>query len=179
MNRKKNIKLLSYYLLFGFLIISALKILLISIKENPISIDEQNNSEIVNIFAQSWSFFSRDPREAKIWIYKIKRDGYENVNLKNSQIKYWFGIKKQNRVISHLVKEKFDEIPDAYLTEYRGPIKFRIKGLRFKVVKLKNFKYLEKGNYLIEEKQPIPWAWYSTIKKKIYMPSKIIIFKVC
>jgi hypothetical protein len=78
-----------------------------------------------------------------------------------------------------LVKEKFDEIPDAYLTEYRGPIKFRIKGLRFKVVKLKNFKYLEKGNYLIEEKQPIPWAWYSTIKKKIYMPSKIIIFKVC
>ena len=125
-----------------------------------------NDDNVFNIKAdtlrlispQGYAFFTRNPRENQIYIYKLNNQKkFKNYSPNSSTIKMFFGLsRKNNRAILEL-NEIFPK-----LTKWQDYDKSKFDYISFPKdtfqIKSNDSKKI-KGTFLILREKRIPWAW--------------------
>lgn len=126
---------------------------------------------------QGWAFFTRDPREAQIVLYKKNNKGeLVEVEQRHSSFSNFFGLnRKADKIMFEvaLIKEKLkDSQFQNTKWNYQQKIFSKLPNKTYKVKNRLLYHNL-KGQYIIIFQKPVPWAWSKSIDK-IKMPAKII-----
>ena len=157
---------------WAFVLFSVLKVMT---PYNPLSATKESKANLVAFFPQGWAFFTRNPREANTFMYKVENGQLTPAIETNASISNWFGIRKETRVkgvemgalLGRLDKKPWTECPE-------GINSFE------QVDSLESVRIINGapkphfcGEYLLETREPVPWAW-AKIMDKVKMPSNII-----
>lgn len=154
--------------LAGFWSILIFSILISSI-ENPIAPKFAKKKTIFSAFPQGWGFFTRNPREKILKLYRENENGdYVYLTKSNSSSEFYYGISKENRLQNWEVSTLIPKInKDKWIKNQRDSIYFNTT---VKDTIINDFvKPSLKGNYVIVLQERIPQAW-SKHHKKIIMP---------
>jgi antimicrobial peptide system SdpA family protein len=118
------------------------------------------------ISPQGYAFFTKNPKEAQVYIYKVnKNNSLQNICPNSSTFEMLFGLSRKNtrlsfdftEILTKLRKWKpINEVDKFYLT---NPDVFNITKKD-----IKN----HKGKYLIIKEERIPWAW----SKNMFSPRR-------
>ena len=142
-----------------------------SIPFNPMSFSRTTGFRAKLLLPEAWNFFTRDPREERVYIYRIDHNGsalpiaeWPNNNLHN-----FFGIKRTARAIGTDYGMILSKIADSLWLQSDE------KDLRKNAAAYKSFsphftafypddinraKHFLYGNFLFIRKQIKPWSWY-------------------
>lgn len=158
-----------------------INIFLVTVKGNPIEITNEVHSRVLNFIPQGWAFFTRNPREAQIIIYKIDNDSIiKPYPQRHSSFTNLFGLKRtSSKILTELQLLKLKTSDSLYSDmEWNYQInkleKFTTKSFEYKN---EIFDPILLGEFIVVYQKPVPWAWSKSIKE-IKMPSKIIKFKI-
>lgn len=158
-----------------------INVFLVTVKGNPIEITNEVNSRVFNFIPQGWAFFTRDPREAQITIYKIENDStFKPYPQRHSSFINLFGMKRtSSKVLTELQMLK-QKTPDSLYFD----VKWNYQINKFEKFTAKSYEYKNDifdpillGDFIVVYQRPVPWAWSKSIKK-IKMPSKVIKLKI-
>jgi antimicrobial peptide system SdpA family protein len=149
--------------------------LLNTVRENPISIKHGISNKAVSIlFPQGWSFFTKDPREASLCLYDLKKNR-SKINFKNTQSKNLFGLIKSDRLTYYKIFGNITHIPvNHFFSQPENIETLDISCLN--TYSINNTGY-HKGTYLAEIKELQPWIWYSTLDN-VKMPARYILTNI-
>ncbi len=158
-----------------------INIFLITVRGNPIEITNEVDSRVFNFIPQGWAFFTRDPREAQIAIYKIENDNIlKPYPQRHSLFTNLFGLKRtSSKLLTELQLLKLKTVDSLYSDakwNYQINIFDKIITNTFEC-KNEIYDPILLGNFIVVYQKPVPWAWSKSIKE-IKMPAKIIRFKI-
>lgn len=114
------------------------------------------------LMPEGWGFFTKNPRERSLLLYKIEYTDTIGIVYKNASFKNYLGLSKKNR---RIYLESNILISDAYknliwYTEMQKHPK------SIKVKKNDRIQFIPIGNYMIIEREILPWSF--TKYKKNY-----------
>jgi antimicrobial peptide system SdpA family protein len=126
---------------------------------------QRNNALFRAFFPEGFSFFTRNPREPVVEIYKYENSTYTLTTIPNGSIKNMLGINKSSRaqnlesgfILSKLRPDDWIKCPsnlDSCLTSEPLP-----------VIHLKN-NYNTSflcGELVVVVRKPVPWAWSKVV----------------
>ncbi|PDY26987.1 SdpA family antimicrobial peptide system protein [Bacillus thuringiensis] len=144
-----------------------------ALPDSPIKKEGKGVNMAIQFMPQGWGFFSKNPRDETIFVYELQ--GAKQIQWPNNTAKNFFGISRNGRsqgielgiITSNLKKENWTTCDDG------------IKGCKKKdeilPIKVKNPTPVPNvcGPYIIEMREPVPWAWAKITDGKNY-PSKIV-----
>lgn len=171
---------MSYILALCISIFLIINIYFASMVESPISLTNSVNDNFSTFIPQGWAFFTRDPREAQILIYKIEKGKIEPIEQKHSSIYNLIGInRKASKILSELqmLIYKIDKKNFVNLKWNYQTCTYDYKTINPIILKNEFLKPILKGEYLIVFQKPVPWAWSKSIDN-IKMDAKGIKIKV-
>ncbi len=161
-------KVFFFFLVFFWLII----IYNIFISSVPIPTNSSyiKKSTIFNITPQGWGFFTKNPREEEMFLYKINSKNEISLFTKtNNAFEFFLGASRKNRFIgieTEALVSKLDKNAwvkgDIKFYDFKQDIKTDTISLNFATKDIQ-------GDFFIVRKQRVPWAWGRSYKK-IIMP---------
>ncbi len=177
MEKNKATIISIFFITFIFLVfILCLYVYEDNLKDSPLELPYDNKVQITYFLPEAWGFFTRNPREAKFYIYKKKGAKWVNINAGPSmQLKYLFGLNRKGRS---------QGTEYAYLLKQLKPIEW-ISCRTLHISKcFTNNSMLDTvksitphpticGKIVIQKRKTVPWAWANS-EDKIIMPSKNI-----
>lgn len=108
---------------------------------------------------QGWGFFTRNPREDRIKIYKYHNSGYAEILDKNFSTQNYFGISRKNRITLNEVLYNLKIVGDSSWYQTRIVNDSLVKSLpEVTIVNLAKDP-LNCGKLLVIKEKTIPWAW--------------------
>ena len=146
---------------------------------SPVLPSYKNKINFVSLVPEGWSFFTRNPREVETFIYKEIDGKLVNMNHQNFTAHNAFGFGRYTRIESLELALLLASTEDSLWVKNDIDIhEFYEKKLlkEQKIVNTSNSQYLT-GTIILEQKEPIPWAWYQS-GKEVIMPSKVIKLEV-
>lgn len=158
-----------------------INVFLITVKGNPIEITNEVDTRVFNFIPQGWAFFTRDPREAQITIYKIENDSIlKPYPQRHSSFTNLFGLKRtSSKILTELQLLKLKTSDSLY-----SNLKWNYQANQYSKIPSEKFEYRNEifdpillGDFIVVYQKPVPWAWSKSIER-IEMPSKIIRFKI-
>lgn len=155
----KSYKKTTQYLLNMIVIILVFFMLIIFSKDNVINL---NANTLRIISPQGYAFFTRDPKEPQLFIYKLEeRKIIEDLSKNSTTSDMLFGLSRKNRRQSLEMNEIFPKL--IKWEDYNS-----LEDLKHIVpdtlsIKSKDSKKLT-GQFLIIREKRIPWAWASNLK---------------
>lgn len=160
-------------------------IVILFVPENPIKIrySNFNNKEILRLFPQGWSFFTKNPRGYTYKLYRIipnagNSNSVDYVSMVNSQASQYYGINREIRLTSAKLMQIATSIEDEAWYNYRGNTKLLLNNPEsistINLVSMKIESRILRGLYCLEYTKPIPWS-YANLKKDFHMPSKLVL----
>lgn len=134
-------------------------------------------NKVFTFTPQGWAFFTRNPREEQIYIYRIDNNGrLSRINQKHSNFDNIMGLDRKVSKISVEVQYLTSNIHKSEYTEtiwnYDENIFGKVPSKYISVINPINNPLLC-GNYLIVKQKIVPWAWWST-SRKVQMPSTVV-----
>ncbi len=145
-----------------------------SLRMNALSPGTTIRSADVYLFPQGWAFFTKDPRDPMVDVYKIGRDErLEQIVLKNSASAYLFGLSRKGRRVMFEVGLMLSNLPDSSWRACRGEPDMRSLPQPITLHRKPSMHVITTGSYLIIEQHPIPWAWAKLSQLK-YNPTKVL-----
>ena len=128
---------------------------------------------VKSILPESWGFFTRNPQETKLFVYKEGiSDFYLDPLQKQSSAPNFFGIKRTAKKYSMIFQNISSLLSwdSCYANDFHF---FNTLNINKNVVTVKNYEkdYINKGKYLLVRKKTTPWAWRSQegeIKQMLY-----------
>lgn len=158
----------------------ALQIALVSVPFNPVSYLASVKSLRI-LVPEGWGFFTREPKEERIYLYKITEEGQLNLILPNYlSLKNFFGASRNRRMFNIELSRLTQQLEDSMWTYCEKGLK-NISLDRLKthiVVNTVQHPQME-GTYLLLRRRPIPWAWSNA--RGLHIPAntlKIEVIKV-
>jgi antimicrobial peptide system SdpA family protein len=128
--------------------------------DNTFNIDTQTLGQIS---PQGYAFFTKNPKEPQVYIYKVdKSNKLKNICPNSSSAEMYFGLSRKNtrlsydftEILSNLRKwESIEKVEKFYLTKLDT----------FKISRKDMLKH--NGKYLIIKEERIPWAWSKSLSK--------------
>jgi antimicrobial peptide system SdpA family protein len=158
---KKAFFLLSCYLL----IFSIFYLTITSYARVNASLPGYNIKSIFNtLLPEGWGFFTRNPREPIVELYKIERERIVKITIQNGSSQNFWGISRKSRkigmemsMIAVLIKSE---------SWYGGKGNFRLNIPKSSyIIKKPKLVYFLSGEYLVVSTDVIPWAWASHSEK--------------
>lgn len=132
----------------------------------------ENKTTIFSFIPQGWGFFTRDPRENIINVYKRKDGKLFKVTKTNSSSESYFGISRENRLKNielGIITSKFKDVQWSEGAKNN----FVLENIKTDTI-THNFKPQHFfGEYYIVEQERIPWAWAKNYRNLV-MPYKYI-----
>jgi antimicrobial peptide system SdpA family protein len=158
-------------LLVGFWILVGGTVFISTVPLNPLT-GAMQKKELFVFLPQGWAFFTRNPKEDKI--YAFKKEGGKWVSLTHPNSTYFLGAGRDMRLQGFEIDVLLSQIDLKSLTECDS-----LEGCDFKSATVTN--YLKRpelcGELLIAFIEPVPWAW-AYHGKNVKMPVKGIICNV-
>ena len=149
------------------------------LQSNPIKNQGKVNLAIFSFVPQGWAFFTRDPREAQILIFKKNENKSFSIDSqKQNALANYFGLKRRPSQMLAEFQFAKEEIPNFlyFDTVFNYQKDFELESPS----KLKTYNHVNKlkhpalcGEYVIVLQKPIPWSWVENINK-VKMPAKMI-----
>jgi antimicrobial peptide system SdpA family protein len=137
-----------------------------SVKSNPLSFNPESKATLTFLLPQGWSFFTRSPRENKIFIYKWKNNKFQKVDFVKNRFHNYLGLNRagrsRNQEMAFLVKQ----IKGSSWKSCRWCLDL---SLRPTAIKNKALRPAFCGKYRVVLKKLPPWAWGKS-GKEIMMP---------
>lgn len=159
-------------LLLGIFLV---RTLVVSVPDNAIAVSYGHRSDATNILLpQGWSFFTKNPRDLKVYVYKLGNDRIAKVDLANFSAPNYYGLNKRNRLVHHVLQKNIKNIPSAHWYPNTGLIEEVSVDCLNAYNITEGAEFLDNGVYIVQLVEPMPWYWFSQ-SKDISMPSKLII----
>lgn len=140
-----------------------------------LKIKSEINKNLLTLTPQGWGFFTRNPREENIILYKLDNgENIKQVTNKNFTPSNYFGLSRRQRyeaiqismLLSDIKEEKFLRCDQA---NFQDCNLCKVKINRDGLIHTGYFT----GTYFIKKEKTIPWAW-SKSKENLINPYKII-----
>ncbi|MCZ8228794.1 SdpA family antimicrobial peptide system protein [Flavobacterium sp.] len=161
---------------FWFLLIFI--IFISSIKENIVSNEISIKRNINALFPEGWGFFTRNPLEDEVYIYK-----YDNNNkiipikLLNQSVENLFGFSRNSRLLSYDLSNIIELIPKDAHWETVSTQNLQLNNFddskSIKIIKNNRIKLMENGKYIIMIRKKIPYTWINSGQEKFIKNSLI------
>ena len=121
----------------------------------------ENIKELVNqIFPQGWGFFTKNPRDLLLRIYKIENSKLTEIDISNQSFKNRFGCSRTSRMIGYEISKLAESVK---MTDWKQNLTGNIvDNINDKSIEVKSkylFRHFTKGEYLLKLYKPIPYAW--------------------
>lgn len=153
-------------IVLSFWLIGSILVFFSSFKDQVI-ISKNNQQTISNLLPQGWGFFTKDPRDPLLEVYKINsKNELERVTLLNFDSQTYYGLSRKARFLGCESSEvtgslkKYKWSTDIYSNIYNLK-----KGVVAKYNE-KKLKYLKKGSYLFLTYKIVPFAWIKNGQEK-------------
>lgn len=168
--RFKNLLILSWTLCAFLIFFSSMKSQLIL---------SENVKNITNIiFPQGWGFFTKNPQDFALNIYRIKNRKLEILNVNNQSLKNSFGFSRSARLIGYELSTIVSDIPNkVWVKNKTGDIYDNINDKTILINNRPYFNHIKKGDYLIKLYKPIPFAWANDNQEK-FNPFSVVKIKI-
>lgn len=164
--------------LWSILASVAFMILSWSVPYNSARIRIPYESKVIGkfILPQGWSFFTRDPQEDQLLLYKKGEGGYSIENIRNTSYRNGFGTKKLFIVQSIELGTLAQKIGPKDWVKCSGNKEAcfsRLDSLPIVAIKNDMINKVICGEYFMVRTPPVPWAWAQQ-EKEISMDSEIV-----
>lgn len=155
------------FLLFAFSLYNLLP-------TSPIKPENSRNRVMLQMMPQGWGFFSKSPRDETLFVYEIANS--TEIHWPHNQASNLFGLKRTGRsqgVELGMVTAALDE--NDWIQCEQGLKNCSIKKLKNESIQVQNPtpEPLVCGEYILEQRSPIPWAWVNYTDEDTY-PTKIV-----
>lgn len=136
-----------------------------------------NSKKIVDALTpQGWAFFTRDPREAQVILYKIENNHIKKIPHLHSSAYNFLGLCRTSSIYMHEIQAIRTKLHNNWFSDTYWNYQSNIYG-KFPTNSYSLYNDTKKpllcGEYLLVFQKPVPWAWSSSIEN-IKMPGKII-----
>lgn len=133
------------------------------------------NNKVKFIIPQGWAFFTRNPREDQVIIYKQNGEILNEISLKTTNKGELFGIKRSNRHIQDKIGNIISEINNKHWFTTKSFYDFKDVSQSLNHLSI-SVKYPSLcGTYIIEVKKIMPWSYFkSNLSNKISLDTKLI-----
>ena len=166
---------------------SALLVIMVLARSMPFNPLKQESSsvQVLDLIPQGWSFFTRDPQESQLQLYKILDDGeLKKIQHYHSHYSNFFGMKRDMSRLMAELTVVFREIDRSCFYDCKSNNQYSIVNpncfaLQAEIYHIKN-KFsspLLCGQYLLTSQKIIPWAWTNK-RKNVLMPNKSLVIKI-
>lgn len=146
----------AYNVLFVVLVV----VVFSSAIESSFLFSKESKRNVMHFLPQGWAFFTRNPREELVSIYKVENGNFEELNIRNGSAEYFFGLNRKPRVKGYEISLILSEIPPKSYQHGSYNMLPEIDTSDILDIQLKYpLKTIENGIYLIKVYEPIPWAW--------------------
>jgi len=162
------------YILISFTYLCLfLFVLIVNLGSTTIEIPYRSKTVFHSLSVQGWGFFTRNPREEVVDIFKIEEGRLERMTVVNSSASNYFGMSRKSRKIGMEVSIILGKLKKKE-AEWRRVIKNEPMSHSDLIVPLEssNLHYLSKGEYLLTKRFTTPWAWYN--KKSNFIPYEAV-----
>lgn len=161
-----------------FLFCIFLTYLLLFLNNTDTTINVSSKAKYINtlFFPQGWAFFTVNPREEEMAVYKITKDGGKSLLVENSfSPKYLWGINRVNtaRLIQFMIiysknglDKKFASFEDDY---------FDKKNVN-KIIVDKCCPLIEDGYYQVVKREITPWSYWRIGSISCYKCQKLDLY---
>ena len=133
----------------------------------------------VNIaFPEGWGFFTKNPRDLHLEIYKIEAGNIKSISICNHSLSNFLGLSRKSRVIGYEASMLANKVKKEQWKDSDGTSleKFVYESI-IEIQSISNFKYFTEGDYIIKLYEPIPYAWVKENQEE-FNPYKIARIKV-
>ncbi len=163
-----NLKKFSFLLCFCWFLLFIL--IIVSSVESPLEPNFSSKKTVFTFFPQGWGFFTRNPREKIIKLYKVDNEGKVISLIKsNSAREFYFGISKKNRLVNWEISTLIPKIPKTNWIKNQKDSLFFSKNKAKDTIINDFVKPSLRGTYIVVIQERIPQAW-GEYYKKIVMP---------
>lgn len=119
------------------------------------------------IFPEGWGFFTKNPRDLGLEVYKIEGKQLEPVDASTQSYKTFFGLSRSGRLVGYEASTVASEVPKKIWKE--SPTRNIYQHINDSAIVFNNksyFNHLKKGEYLLKLFKPIPFAWANNNQEK-------------
>ncbi|PWB25858.1 SdpA family antimicrobial peptide system protein [Flavobacterium sp. HTF] len=138
----------------------------------------ENLKEFTNkVLPQGWGFFTKNPRDFVLRIYKIRNGKLEEMDISNQSLKNRLGFSRSARIIGYemsIIAEKVKN--NDWKQNSTGNIYDNINDKMIVINTDFSFKHVTKGNYLLKLYRPIPYMWAKFNQENF---NRFLVVKVC
>ncbi len=157
-------------------------IILSNIPFNPISPKGRYKNFFHTLFPQGWSFFTRNPKENRLIIFRLKSNyKLKEIDIRNSAPNNYYGISRLNRIKGIELSMIDSQVgPNSWVQcDTEKDQKNAIDTLMPQIVINRTCINSLCGLYILKKESPIPWAWHKNANR-LEMPAKIAkVYVVC
>lgn len=168
MTSKNKLILFDYGIKTGLLLISFLILVTSTSTFLTYKVDANIKSTLSYFNKQGWAFFTKDPREKKLLVYKIKGNSLEELSNVSFSTTYAFGCNRFQRELGgefYYIYNKLDT-SSKIITNFQLINNFINSKDTFIVFKRDRFcNDIDKGKYLFCLKDNVPFAYYKYMKE--------------
>lgn len=142
---------------------------------NCIRIPKLLKLKSITIIPQGWAFFTRDPQEDDLYVYKIEKGQLIPVITHLNEPDNFFGLKRFNKggIEIAFIEKKLMSTAWVKCQKLSNII---VDTLKTQEIKNEFICPTYKGTYILQRKPPIPFVWAQDFKGEMY--SKIAKIKI-
>ena len=146
-----------------------------SLPYNPISLSKKSRTNLAVLIPQGWAFFTRDPREATVVIYRVHQNELELAIPPNASGINLFGALRTTRAMGIEMGALSTQIKEEQWQSCEQSIKHCFRQNEVAAVPVINKAYRPTfcGEYYLTMEEPVPWAWSGSFSQ-IEMPCKFV-----
>jgi antimicrobial peptide system SdpA family protein len=170
----KRIALLVDCCAFAFWATLASVAMLGALPEDALGSSTYSREIIRTLLPEGWAFFTRNPRESTYHIYEEEAGGQLTpADAADARANGFWGIDRKSRLRSIAVAQMASRIPKDTWKECRSTLRQcrREQDVESEIALSMNVPTIC-GHIVIEEREPVPWAWRRSYSR-VHMPSRI------
>ena len=175
MDRKNYLLVIFFIVTILFWGVSIVFIALGSLPYNPLSLSNKNRLKITSVIPEGWAFFTRNPREANVFLYRKQENKIVSVDVANSSPSMFWGLKRNVRAQGVELEIIFNSINDTNWLKCNDDINKCLNWDTIPAIQVQNTTLIHSlcGELFLQKKEPVPWAW-SKSREDIHMPAQVI-----
>ena len=175
---------MKYFILFNIVIWMFFGVILFIgvMPETPLMINKDIKTQISIVFPNRWPFFTKNPREDYIYVFRKSSNGYEyHQNFPNSSFSNAFGLVNYQRAVGMeygIITSKIDD--DLWNINNNGKNLFDVfNNDTIKSLQIKKTKQITRliGEFIFVKIEPLPYLWRNKVNQ-FDMPSKFVKIKI-
>jgi antimicrobial peptide system SdpA family protein len=147
--------------------------LLRGVQDSPLRLTRGATMNMVALSPQGWAFFTRNPREERTYLYARRGEDWVPYTVTTADPSNLFGLRKRSRGHEMELASILGQVPQASWVKGRLDVE-GLKGKDFRrgvVVENRFPRSTMCGEFVVQKRPPVPWAW-SRLPKPVIMPSR-------